>query len=163
MADDEDLLSSEPGENTMLRAAIDSIQQTGHGNFEARHRCKDGRVLDVHFSVRVIQLHGRKLLVGVWRDIGQRKAAEKVLAAQKKLWDARKVVFDKASAAGVGEILANSEPAAIAGVFCAKQNQFFKGPSHKTRQKPSWKADCAARFLFLKAELVFDFSDAPAA
>ena len=31
-------------------------------------------------------------------DAAKRKAAEKVLAAQKKLWDARKVVFDKAAA-----------------------------------------------------------------
>ena len=34
-------------------------------------------------------------------DAAKRKAAEKLFAAQKKLWDARKVVFDKASAAGV--------------------------------------------------------------
>ncbi len=34
-------------------------------------------------------------------DAAKRKAAEKVLAAQKKLWDARKVVFDKAAAAGM--------------------------------------------------------------
>ena len=34
-------------------------------------------------------------------DAAKRKAAEKVLVAQKKLWDARKAVFDKASAAGM--------------------------------------------------------------
>ncbi len=71
-----------------LRVAIDSMLQTGHANFQARHRCKDGRVLDVHLSVRVIQLHGRKMLVGVWRDVGQSKAAEKALEESRNLLQA---------------------------------------------------------------------------
>jgi PAS domain S-box-containing protein len=71
-----------------LRAAIDSMLQTGHANFQARHRCKDGRVLDVRLSVRVIQLHGRKMLVGVWRDVGQSKAAEKALEESRNLLQA---------------------------------------------------------------------------
>ena len=71
-----------------LRAAIASMLQTGHGNFEARHRCKDGRVIDVHLSVRVIQLHGRKLMVGVWRDVGQSKAAERALKESRNLLQA---------------------------------------------------------------------------
>jgi PAS domain S-box-containing protein len=71
-----------------LRVAIDSMLQTGHANFQARHRRKDGRVLDVHLSVRVIQLHGRKMLVGVWRDVGQSKAAEKALEESRNLLQA---------------------------------------------------------------------------
>jgi len=34
-------------------------------------------------------------------DAAKRKAAEKVLAAQRKAWEARKAVFDKAAASGV--------------------------------------------------------------
>lgn len=34
-------------------------------------------------------------------DVAKRKAAEKVLAGQRKAWDGRKVIFDKAAASGV--------------------------------------------------------------
>lgn len=40
-------------------------------------------------------------------DAAKRKAAEKVLAAQRKVWEARKAVFDKAAASGVA---ASSNP-----------------------------------------------------
>jgi len=63
-----------------LREAIAGIQRAGYGSFNARHRCKDGRVLDVRLSVRAISLHGRDYVVGVWRDVTEQNAAQAALA-----------------------------------------------------------------------------------
>ncbi len=43
-------------------------------------------------------------------DAGKRKAAEKALAAQRKLWEARKTLFDKAQAAGISAPEPGPEP-----------------------------------------------------
>ncbi|MCX7166685.1 MAG: PAS domain S-box protein, partial [Rhodocyclales bacterium] len=62
-----------------LREVVAGILQSGHGSFEARHCCKDGRILDVHTNVRVIRLQGRDFLACIWRDISERIAAERAM------------------------------------------------------------------------------------
>jgi diguanylate cyclase (GGDEF)-like protein/PAS domain S-box-containing protein len=60
-------------------ALIKSIQQLealGGTTFENRHRCKNGDILDVAVNARILDLPGRRLLVGVWRDITEQKRAE---------------------------------------------------------------------------------------
>jgi two-component system sensor histidine kinase/response regulator len=52
---------------------------TGGGSFENRHRCKDGRILDVQATVRVIRLRGRDYFLGIWRDITEQKRTEQTL------------------------------------------------------------------------------------
>ena len=44
--------------------------------FETRHRCKDGRIIDVEVSGYALQIDGQRLLFNSSRDITTRKAAE---------------------------------------------------------------------------------------
>ncbi|MBK6907048.1 MAG: EAL domain-containing protein [Rhodocyclaceae bacterium] len=46
----------------------------------SRHRCKDGRLIDVDESLRVVHIDSRALLVQVWRDITEQKNTERQLA-----------------------------------------------------------------------------------
>ena len=49
----------------------------GSGEFDNRHRCKDGRILETHVSIRPIQQKGRQYLIGMWHDLTeQRQAAD---------------------------------------------------------------------------------------
>lgn len=59
-----------------LRASVQQIEDLGGLVFENKHRCKNGDILLVEISARMINLSGRRLLVGVWRDITERKRAE---------------------------------------------------------------------------------------
>ena len=59
-----------------LRRMMPELLASGGGNFENRHRRKDGGILDVQLSVRPISLDGRYYLIGIWRDISERKRAE---------------------------------------------------------------------------------------
>jgi PAS domain S-box-containing protein len=65
-----------PGE---VRKRLQEIVEAGHACFENRHRRKDGTILDVLISNRVINLRNRKHSVGLWLDITDRKRAEKSL------------------------------------------------------------------------------------
>ncbi|MDG4552994.1 MAG: PAS domain S-box protein [Candidatus Competibacter sp.] len=56
-----------------LKAMCVRLLATGGARFEARHRRKDGGVLDAQVTVRVIQLRGRSYLLGIWRDITEQK------------------------------------------------------------------------------------------
>jgi PAS domain S-box-containing protein len=66
-------------EGEALREAVNRVVQAGQASFENRHRCKDGRILDVQVNVRAIRLQGRDCLLGVWSDITERKQAEAAL------------------------------------------------------------------------------------
>ncbi len=71
-----------------LRDAVAEVVREGQTSFESQHRCKDGRILDVQLSTRAIRLRGRTCVVGVWRDIGERKAAEQALTESRNLLQA---------------------------------------------------------------------------
>jgi len=66
----------EKAEETALHIA--RIQDFGGDRFETRHRCKDGRVLDVEVSVNHVVAGNGKLVVFV-RDITNRKKMEQEL------------------------------------------------------------------------------------
>ncbi|MBX9717134.1 MAG: PAS domain S-box protein, partial [Burkholderiaceae bacterium] len=68
-----------------VRDAVAAISRQGAAQLEVRYRRKDGGVIDVFVSSRAIRLRGRPSLVCVWRDIGERKAAEKDLRDSRKL------------------------------------------------------------------------------
>lgn len=67
-----------------LRDNVRSLRKIGEACFENKHRRKDGTLLDVQVNVRVIRLHGRDMLVGVWRDIGERKLLENRLRERER-------------------------------------------------------------------------------
>ncbi len=62
-----------------LRALCARVLAAGGASFEARHRCRDGRILEVQVSVRAIHLRGRDYFLGIWRDVSEQKRAAKAL------------------------------------------------------------------------------------
>ncbi|MBL6987946.1 MAG: PAS domain S-box protein [Methylobacter sp.] len=62
-----------------LIAAVRLIGESGGISFENRHRCKNGDILDVEINTRMLDVSGKRLLVGVWRDItGHKRAQEEI-------------------------------------------------------------------------------------
>jgi diguanylate cyclase (GGDEF)-like protein/PAS domain S-box-containing protein len=59
-----------------LVAAVRQVGESGGMSFENRHRCKNGDILDVEINTRMLELSGKRLLVGVWRDITEQKRAQ---------------------------------------------------------------------------------------
>ncbi|MGZ5008987.1 MAG: PAS domain S-box protein, partial [Methylobacter sp.] len=62
-----------------LVTAVQQMEMSGGATFENRHRCKNGDILDVEINARILDVPGKRLLVGVWRDITERKRAEEAL------------------------------------------------------------------------------------
>ena len=57
----------------------DEVLAAGAGEFENRHRLKDGQVRDFWIRLRALTLDGHPYLATVWTDITERKAAEQEL------------------------------------------------------------------------------------
>ncbi|MDD2915871.1 MAG: PAS domain S-box protein [Gallionella sp.] len=62
-----------------LVASIRKLEASDGATFENRHRCKNGDILDVEVSARMLDLPGSRMLIGVWRDITEKNRAEKTL------------------------------------------------------------------------------------
>ena len=58
----------------------------GHQRFEWEHKRKDGSVFPVEVSLTAIEKDSSKILHTVWRDISDRKQAEKNLKKSNKKW-----------------------------------------------------------------------------
>lgn len=56
---------------------IHRVLTQGRDEFETRHRCKDGRIIDVSVAVSRLDLDGRPVLLAVVRDISRRKRDER--------------------------------------------------------------------------------------
>ena len=64
-----------------IRANLNGLfEGSGKLRIENRHRCKDGRILEVEVGIQIMRLNGRDCFVGVWHDIGIEKAARMALA-----------------------------------------------------------------------------------
>ncbi|MGZ8160508.1 MAG: PAS domain S-box protein [Methylobacter sp.] len=59
-----------------LVAVVRQVGESGGISFENRHCCKNGDILDVEITSRMLDLSGKRLLVGVWRDITEHKRAQ---------------------------------------------------------------------------------------
>lgn len=67
-----------------LIAAVRQVEASGGMTLENRHRCKNGDILDVEVNARILDFPGKRLLVGVWRDITEHKRAGENLAARER-------------------------------------------------------------------------------
>ncbi len=67
-----------------LAMVVRQLEASGGTTFENRHRCKNGDILNVEVTARMLDMPGKRLLVGVWRDITERKRAEENLAARER-------------------------------------------------------------------------------
>ncbi len=71
-----DVETVETPEETAQR--IQQIMETGGDRFETRHRCKDGRIIDIEVSVNYLETDGGRMFVFL-RDITERKRTEEAL------------------------------------------------------------------------------------
>ncbi|MBK1618613.1 hypothetical protein CKO42_09235 [Lamprobacter modestohalophilus] len=68
-----------PEEADEIRQRLTRIEERGEYAFEARHRTADGRILTVEVKGVALSIGGRACLFGIWRDITERKRAERAL------------------------------------------------------------------------------------
>ncbi|MDD4985913.1 MAG: PAS domain S-box protein [Dehalococcoidales bacterium] len=59
-------------------AHIAEIRKVGLGRFETRHRCKDGRIVDVEVSANYTGVAGGRMIIFI-RDVTERKRVEEAL------------------------------------------------------------------------------------
>ena len=62
---------------TALVDVVQKVDVTGGMTMENRHRCKSGNILEVEIYARILDLPSKRLLVGIWHDITERKEAER--------------------------------------------------------------------------------------
>ncbi|WP_321507462.1 PAS domain S-box protein [uncultured Methanoregula sp.] len=65
--------------NPPIATIFESQRMLGVARFETEHRTKDGRAIPVEVNTHVVTIQGRKLMLGVVRDITERKKAEALL------------------------------------------------------------------------------------
>ncbi|MDD5384135.1 MAG: PAS domain S-box protein [Gallionella sp.] len=65
-----------PKYEKLIESKMRHLKEKGWSIFETEHRCKDGSVMPVEISARLIEAGGRKLVLSVARDITERKQAE---------------------------------------------------------------------------------------
>ena len=68
----------------LLESRRKEMAEKGRGIFESAHRLKDGSVMPIEVTARIGEFGGRKLILGVARDITERKNTGKKLAATLK-------------------------------------------------------------------------------
>ncbi len=71
----------------LIPPRIKEVLEKGHGIFETAHYCKDGSIMPVEISSRLIESGGRRLLLAAIRDITERKKTEAALKQHKQMLD----------------------------------------------------------------------------
>lgn len=72
--------------NPPIEKILEEQRTTGRTRFETEHRAKDGTIIPVEVNTHVVTIQGAKVMLGVVRDITERKQAEEALQqANKKL------------------------------------------------------------------------------
>ncbi len=96
---------------------LGEILRQGHFLFESEHQRRDGTIIPVEISSRLIELGGQSLMFSICRDITERKRAEENLARQKD----RLELLSEAAA----YLLFTEEPATAIGQLFHKLGQLF--------------------------------------
>ena len=83
-----DILNLTPGTEDERIAYMKRLRRTGNLKLEVQHRRKDGVVFPVEVSTTLITVGERELVIGIDRNITDRKHAEAALAAERDLLQA---------------------------------------------------------------------------
>jgi PAS domain S-box-containing protein len=75
-----DILNVEPGTPEERAEYLERLRREGLVSIETDHRHKDGHAFPVEISTSVISLNGRELVMGIDRDITERRRLEKEAA-----------------------------------------------------------------------------------
>jgi PAS domain S-box-containing protein len=71
-----------------IQDSVKNVLEKGRDEFEVRHRTAAGEIRDVHVITQSMALSGRTVFHSIWRDVTERKCAEKALwEAQEKYRD----------------------------------------------------------------------------
>jgi len=76
-----------PESGKLIAPRMKELMEDGRGIFESEHRCKDGAVISVEVSSRIIESGGRRLILSSCRDITERKKTEAMLRQHKQVID----------------------------------------------------------------------------
>jgi two-component system, cell cycle sensor histidine kinase and response regulator CckA len=82
-----------PEQRERLPGIMEALKSTGRASFETEHRGKGGRRIPVEVNARLFDLHGRRTVLSVVRDISERKRAEEQVEVLRRSIDAH---FDSA-------------------------------------------------------------------
>jgi len=74
-----DILNAKPGTQVERTAYRKQLREAGKLDYEVLHRHKNGTVFPVEVSTTIFTIDGRELVLGIDRDITERKRAEEAL------------------------------------------------------------------------------------
>jgi PAS domain S-box-containing protein len=77
-----DLEAQEGVKETQARIA--KVLLNGRADFETRQRTRQGETRDIHVTAQILNVQNRQIYHCIWRDITERKRAEKVLRESEK-------------------------------------------------------------------------------
>jgi len=80
-----DILNLSAADAAERAAYLERLRREGVLHYETLHRRKDGTVFPIEVSTKLIDLPGRELVLGIDRDITQRKQMEEALAKERNL------------------------------------------------------------------------------
>jgi len=82
-----DILNTSPGTGAERAAYLKRLREAGHLKLEADHRHKSGVIFPVEVSTALITVGGRELVVGIDRDITERRGIDAELTRQKQFFE----------------------------------------------------------------------------
>jgi PAS domain S-box-containing protein len=83
-----DILNASPGISTEREAYLEGIRKQGSLHQESLHRHKAGHLFPIEISTSLITFEGRELVLGIDRDITERKQTELALQQAKEIAEA---------------------------------------------------------------------------
>jgi PAS domain S-box-containing protein len=86
-----DIVNTIPGVQTERNAYLERLREAGSVKLEAFHRHKNGTIFPIEVATSLIVVGGRELLIGIDRDISERKQAEKNLLESESRY---RTIFD---------------------------------------------------------------------
>jgi diguanylate cyclase (GGDEF)-like protein/PAS domain S-box-containing protein len=94
-----DILNLTPGTDAERNAYLCQLREAGHTKLETYHRRKNGEMFPVEVSTTLITIGERELVVGIDRDITQRRQAEEALRQSEErfklmAWATKDAVWD---------------------------------------------------------------------